>query len=211
MRCETALALESLAIDAQESTRLFPTFWILTQPDNAGNRHIRTRRSLGPKDALPNKSDKRRGSYMLDQMAARDRATRRAIETGLMPNIDLIHQSQKREGFQACFGRSKDVCHSTQCKWHGECSALASFRPTRALGIAAKRRPRSRTLGQPSFDEFRDGLHDSSRCDTHRNKAAHSTAAHHQAAHNGFDRNSDAAAAGAAAASVLDSLPSIQL
>ncbi len=152
---------------------------------------------------------------MLDQMAARDRATRRAIETGLMPNIDLIHQSQKREGFQACFGRSEDVCRSKQCKWHNECSALAAFRPTRALGFAAKRRPRPRKLGQPSFNEFRDGLHDSTRRNTTRKEATHDEAApsvpaHHRAAQHGSDRNT-AAAAGAAAASVLDSLPSLQL
>ncbi|MFH1416885.1 MAG: hypothetical protein ABII12_01160 [Planctomycetota bacterium] len=100
---------------------------------------------------------------MLDHMAARDRAIRRAIETGHMPNIDLIHQSQKREGFQPCFGRSEEACHSTHCKWHGDCAALAAFRPTRALGLAAKRSPSHANLGRPSFKEYRDGRHDTAR------------------------------------------------
>ena len=72
---------------------------------------------------------------MLDFRSARDRAVRRAIVTGQMPNMDIIHARQKMEGFEPCFGRSEKVCQRTGCKWHGDCAELASFRPAAGLGL----------------------------------------------------------------------------
>src|SRR5512140_1018643 len=78
---------------------------------------------------------------MLDLRSARDRAMRRAIETGHMPNMDIIHARQKMEGFEPCFGRTEAVCHRSSCRWHGDCAELARFRPVRGLGMRDVLRP----------------------------------------------------------------------
>jgi hypothetical protein len=72
---------------------------------------------------------------MLDLRSARDRAIRRAIVTGQMPNMDIIHARQKMDGFEPCFGRSEKVCQRTGCRWHCDCAELATFRPAGGLGL----------------------------------------------------------------------------
>jgi len=98
---------------------------------------------------------------MLDIHIARSRAVQRAIETGEMPNFDLIHTMQRSEGFQPCFGRTEGVCHERMCRWHGECVALATFRPaTRPPASGRKPRPPRQLLpvGTGTFRDGNDGL-----------------------------------------------------
>lgn len=80
---------------------------------------------------------------MLEMHVARDRAIRRAIETGEMPNFDLIHTIQKTEGYSTCFGRSEAFCGQLVCRWHPQCMALAKFRPK---GLPSTARPIRRRL-----------------------------------------------------------------
>ncbi len=94
---------------------------------------------------------------MMEIRAARDRAVRRAIETGEMPNLDLIHTMQRAEGNQPCFGRADGACRQHVCRWHGECAALEAYRPqARPAAWRAPRRP----LGQlpaAGAGTYRDG------------------------------------------------------
>ncbi|HVP10021.1 MAG TPA: hypothetical protein VMV94_02420 [Phycisphaerae bacterium] len=94
---------------------------------------------------------------MLDFRSARDRAMRRAIETGHMPNMDVIHARQKMEGFEPCFGRTEMVCQRTGCRWHGDCAALATFRPVRGLGLRRESRPTLTHAAKLGAATFRDG------------------------------------------------------
>jgi len=94
---------------------------------------------------------------MLDFRSARDRAVRRAIETGHMPNIDVIHARQKMEGYEPCFGRSERVCQRTGCRWHGDCAELASFHPVRGLGMRDMPRRAATAAGNLGLGTFRDG------------------------------------------------------
>lgn len=79
---------------------------------------------------------------MLDVHTARDRAVRRAIQTGEMPNLDLIHTMQKAEGCQPCFGRTESPCAETICRWHEQCMALSAFSPTALPGLMRHKAPR---------------------------------------------------------------------
>jgi len=94
---------------------------------------------------------------MLDIHAARDRAIRRAIETGHMPNIDLIHTIQKTEGYRPCFGRCDGACHEVVCRWHPDCMALASFRPKPAPVAGACKPRRFGGTPDPGTGTYRDG------------------------------------------------------
>ncbi len=67
---------------------------------------------------------------MLEACAARDRAIRRAIETGELPNMDLIHASQRAEGHRLCFGRAEGYCPEATCRWWSQCMDLATFERT---------------------------------------------------------------------------------
>jgi len=68
---------------------------------------------------------------MLSISEAKDRAVERAIQTGVLPNIDLIHQIQKFEGAAPCFGRMERPCTHTECAGHSQCMALlATPRPS---------------------------------------------------------------------------------
>lgn len=94
---------------------------------------------------------------MLDILAARDRAVRRAVETGIMPNIDLIHAHQRREGFDPCFGRTENVCHRSGCRWFEECAALAVFKPQSRFGTPRGGRRGAGELTGATFGGYRDG------------------------------------------------------
>ena len=61
---------------------------------------------------------------MLSIRDARDRAVQRAILTGELPNLDLIHQIQRFEGGAPCFGRLDRECANTSCAWYDQCMAL---------------------------------------------------------------------------------------
>ncbi len=102
---------------------------------------------------------------MLNIHAARDRAVRRAIETGDMPNLDLIHTMQKAGGYTPCFGRAEGACHETVCRFHGECTSLAGYevKPVMPTG-GRKLRPFQR-LPRTKIGTFRDGSQPS-RADT---------------------------------------------
>jgi hypothetical protein len=67
---------------------------------------------------------------MLSIRAANDRAIRRAIRTGELANADLIHRTQRSEGFSPCFGRSEQKCTRTDCRWLAQCMALQAFDET---------------------------------------------------------------------------------
>jgi hypothetical protein len=100
---------------------------------------------------------------MLEIRAARDRAVRRAIETGEMPNMDLIHTMQRAEGNQPCFGRSEGACHQHVCRWHGECATLGTYRPqARPAAWEATRRSFGQ-LPSAGAGTYRDGGVSSSR------------------------------------------------
>lgn len=94
---------------------------------------------------------------MLDLRSARDRAMRRAIETGHMPNMDIIHARQKMEGYDPCFGRTDKVCQRTGCRWHGDCAQLAMFRPVHGLGLRGLPRRTPAAAMQGTLGTFRDG------------------------------------------------------
>lgn len=66
---------------------------------------------------------------MIPLVAAVDRAARRAIETGLLTDLRLIHRYQQAEGHQACFGRMQRPCPHARCRWHRECMELMAFVP----------------------------------------------------------------------------------
>ena len=61
---------------------------------------------------------------MLSVREARDRAVQRAIRTGELSNIDVIHQTQVADGNEPCFARLEVPCRRTQCKWFDACNAL---------------------------------------------------------------------------------------
>lgn len=65
---------------------------------------------------------------MLEYHAASDRAVWYAVETGRMANMHLIHQVQRWEGFEPCFGRAASRCGRAQCRWHSQCMELWLFR-----------------------------------------------------------------------------------
>lgn len=64
---------------------------------------------------------------MLDFHAASDRAVRQAIQTGHMPNMYLIHELQRGEGYEPCFGRATEPCPRSHCRFHQSCMALYEF------------------------------------------------------------------------------------
>jgi hypothetical protein len=78
-------------------------------------------------------------SIMLDIHIARDRAVRRAIDTGEMPNLDLIQTIQRTEGSRPCFGRAEEQCPQLNCRWHSQCMALTAYHP-KAWAVPASRR-----------------------------------------------------------------------
>ncbi|HVP11256.1 MAG TPA: hypothetical protein VMV94_08745 [Phycisphaerae bacterium] len=81
---------------------------------------------------------------MLDIHIARDRAVRRAIATGEMPNIDLIQTIQRTEGHRPCFGRAEEHCPHATCRWYVQCMALLTYQPR--AGRAKARHDRERVL-----------------------------------------------------------------
>lgn len=71
---------------------------------------------------------------MLSLPVARERAFRRAIETGRMTDLAVVHARQEREGYTACFGRSMGACPQIGCRWFDECMELMAFVPVSRLG-----------------------------------------------------------------------------
>ncbi len=67
---------------------------------------------------------------MLELHIARDRATRLAMATGQMTDMNMVHAMQKYEGSDPCFGRAQSHCQQAHCRWHGDCMTLATFIPT---------------------------------------------------------------------------------
>lgn len=65
---------------------------------------------------------------MLSFPAARDRAIRRAVETGTLAEMDFIHSVQEAEGLLPCFGRMESRCEHVTCRWYAECMALLEVR-----------------------------------------------------------------------------------
>lgn len=60
---------------------------------------------------------------MLTKKEAKNRAMMTAIESGHMPNLDLVWLIQQQELHQECFGR-KQACSEFVCKWRAECQAV---------------------------------------------------------------------------------------
>ncbi len=67
---------------------------------------------------------------MLELHIARDKATRLAMATGQMTDMNMVHAMQKYEGSEPCFGRAQSHCEQAHCRWHGDCMTLATFVPT---------------------------------------------------------------------------------
>ncbi len=65
---------------------------------------------------------------MLSYAAARDRALRRAVQTGTLAEMDFIHDVQQAEGLVPCFGRMEMPCDRVACRWYAECMALLEVR-----------------------------------------------------------------------------------
>ncbi len=92
---------------------------------------------------------------MLELHIARDRATRLALATGRMTDMNMVHAMQKYEGNEQCFGRSDSRCEHAQCRWHGDCMTLAEFVPTAlqsAVPRVSKDRPRTQTVAALGLD-----------------------------------------------------------
>lgn len=94
---------------------------------------------------------------MLDLRAARDRAVWRAVETGDMANMDLIHARQEKDGFIPCFGRSEAVCSQSHCSFHTECAALASFQPKPVTMPVTIVRTPAPSITRAKIGGYRDG------------------------------------------------------
>ncbi len=89
---------------------------------------------------------------MLDYHAASDRAVWFAIESGEMPSMYLIHEIQRSEGFEPCFGRAVTFCDQTQCRWHSQCMALQSFqRKPEPRRLSDSRNPQARTMNRTTL------------------------------------------------------------
>ncbi|MBN2563563.1 MAG: hypothetical protein JXQ75_21805 [Phycisphaerae bacterium] len=95
---------------------------------------------------------------MLDLHVARDRAVHRAIETGEMPNFDLIHTMQKADGYKPCFGRATEFCQQVTCRWHAQCMALATFQPKASPRIAGPRHRPFQRLPRTGVGTYRDDV-----------------------------------------------------
>ena len=65
---------------------------------------------------------------MLTFQEARQRALRRAIDTGDLAEMDFIHAVQEAEGLAPCFGRMEGPCERVSCRWYQECMALLEVR-----------------------------------------------------------------------------------
>jgi hypothetical protein len=61
---------------------------------------------------------------MLTIQQAKGRALRRAVSTGQMVDMALVHRIQKTEGNPVCFGLAEAHCDRVTCRWHSECMAL---------------------------------------------------------------------------------------
>lgn len=58
----------------------------------------------------------------------RQRALMMAVETGDMPNIDLIWMAQQADHHIPCFGQGEN-CQQQDCKWRHQCLALTGYKP----------------------------------------------------------------------------------
>ncbi len=65
---------------------------------------------------------------MLTVSEARERAMRRAVETGELADMQFIHAIQSSEGVAPCFGRMTGPCDRVTCRWHKQCMALLEVR-----------------------------------------------------------------------------------
>jgi hypothetical protein len=92
---------------------------------------------------------------MLELHIARDRATRLALATGRMTDMNMVHAMQKYEGNEPCFGRTQSECEHAHCRWHGDCMTLAAFVPTALQSPApriSKDMPRSKSVASLGLD-----------------------------------------------------------
>lgn len=111
---------------------------------------------------------------MLSEQAARDRAVRYAIDTGKMADMHLIHQVQRFEGNEPCFGSAESECTQIHCRWFESCMALVTYIPSpktpciprkpdrrRKSHIRIARTPpaKSALRGLPRHDEAAEPLH----------------------------------------------------
>ncbi len=100
---------------------------------------------------------------MLDLRAARDRAVWRAVETGEMANMDLIHARQVKDGFTPCFGRSEGVCSQKHCCFHAECAALSMFKPRPVTMPSTTIRMPAPAITRSKIGGYRDGRNSTSK------------------------------------------------
>jgi hypothetical protein len=83
---------------------------------------------------------------LLSIIDARERAVRRAIQTGVMSDVGLIHARQRAAGFEPCFARALAPCPHPHCRWHGECMdlmRLTTWRPGNAGPAPSEPTPES--------------------------------------------------------------------
>ena len=71
---------------------------------------------------------------MFDRREIRHRAYLMGVDTGNMPNVDIIWAFQELEGSQACFGNGRH-CSARHCRWRKSCLAL-DFHADHALPLA---------------------------------------------------------------------------
>lgn len=67
----------------------------------------------------------------LDKRDVKHRATLMAIQTGNMPDVELIWSVQRFEGHDECFGQRGYCWRRKDCHWGGACGQLAEVEDNR--------------------------------------------------------------------------------
>ena len=67
------------------------------------------------------------------------RAVMMGIETGDMPEVELIWATQFAEGCVECFGRGR-TCRNVQCQWRHYCLALEIYADPTDRAVKADKR-----------------------------------------------------------------------
>ncbi|MBN1766515.1 MAG: hypothetical protein JW860_14770 [Sedimentisphaerales bacterium] len=67
---------------------------------------------------------------MLTKDSIKHRAIVMAINTGQMPEVEIIWSLQKQAGQSQCFGQDRE-CSNNKCIWYSQCRALVFYADAR--------------------------------------------------------------------------------
>jgi hypothetical protein len=70
-------------------------------------------------------------AFETDKREVKHRAMVMAVQTGNMPDVDLIWSVQRFEGNRECFGQRGYCWQRKMCKWGGICGQLAEVKEIR--------------------------------------------------------------------------------